>query len=184
MVLRKMLIKIICFLCLISLFGCKAKTSCTDFTDRQTATNKKSKTNMQTTGKKNETNKQTINKESEISKIRINDTEDGIIVDDLLDCVEMLGKTAAEIGIPRKVIDTESKFYIKTYIDGYIFGTEDYGILHFDDIENNAEDYLAKSIWIHVKNVGYAECKRQLSIKFGNPIEEGENPLLRSMEEL
>ena len=176
MVLRKMLIKIICFLCLISLFGCKAKTSCTDFTDRQTATNKKSKTNMQTTGKKNETNKQTINKESEISKIRINDTEDGIIVDDLLDCVEMLGKTAAEIGIPSEVINDESKYYIKTYLDGNIFGTEDYGILHFDERGSAKSDYLAKSIWIHVKNVGYDECKIQLSNKFGDPIDEGDNP--------
>jgi hypothetical protein len=44
----------------------------------------------------------------------------------------MLGKTATEIGIPREVINIKSEFYIHTYIDGYIFGTQNYGVLHFD----------------------------------------------------
>ncbi|MGB4610099.1 MAG: hypothetical protein ACOX3H_04860 [Saccharofermentanales bacterium] len=202
---KKMFTKIICFLCLLCLIGCTDKTAGTDYTDKQT-TNKDSLTTKQTTSNKESlttkqkttnresltsdkesittkqttTNKEnvTTNKESLTKMIKINNTGDGVIVDDLLECVEMLGKTAADIGIPSKVINDESKYYIKTYIDGNIFGTEDYGILHFDDMGSTKDDYLAKSIWIHVKNVGYEECKRQLSIKFGNPIEEGENPFV------
>ncbi|NLJ70420.1 MAG: hypothetical protein GX328_03015 [Clostridiaceae bacterium] len=183
MVIKKMSIKIICFLFLLCLIGCTDKTAGTDYTNKQTKnkdsiTNKQTTTNKEslTTDKGSATNKQTSNKGGEMNKIRINATGDGIIVEDLLDCVEMLGKTAAEIGIPSEVINDESKYYIKTYIDGNIFGTEDYGILHFADVGSDKNDYLAKSIWIHVKNVGYDECKRQLSKKFGDPIEEGENP--------
>lgn len=171
---KKIFTKIICFLCLLCLIGCTDKTDGTDYTDKQT-TNKDRITTKQTTSNKENV---TTNKESLTKMININNTGDGVIVDDLLECVEMLGKTAAEIGIPSEVINDESKYYIKTYIDGNIFGTEDYGILHFDDMGSTKDDYLAKSIWIHVKNVGYGECKRQLSIKFGNPIEEGENPFV------
>jgi len=153
MTLRKLAIVMICCLCLLCFIGCKQDTADTDFT-----------------------NKQTINMDGETTMMTINDTADGIILDDLLESIEMLGKTATEIGIPREVINTEKSYYIKTYIDGYIFGTKDYGILQFDEMGDDKDDYLAKSIWIHVKKVGYDECKRQLSDKFGNPIKEGDNP--------
>ena len=172
MVLRKIFTRIICFLWLLCLIGCTDKTAGTDYTDKQT-TNKDSITYKQTT-----TNHEslTTSKESITKMIKVNNTGDGVIVDDILECVEMLGKTAAEIGIPSEVINDESKYYIKTYLDGNIFGTEDYGILHFDERGSAKSDYLAKSIWIHVKNVGYDECKIQLSNKFGDPIDEGDNP--------
>lgn len=167
MYLRKISIKLICFLCLLSLIGCKHKIADTDFMDQQI-------TNHQTTCP-SFVDKQTTNKQSGTQLMRTNDTQDGIFVDDLLDSIEMLGKTASETGIPREVIDTESKFYIHTYLDGNIFGTKDYGILHFDEME---DDYLAKSIWIHIGNLGYDECKTQLSKKFGNSTEEGEEPFV------
>lgn len=103
--------------------------------------------------------RQTAEKEGGAAMIRINDTGDGIVVDDLLACIEMLGKTAAEIGIPREVINIESKYYIRTYVDGSIFGTKDYGILQFDNARNDPDDYLMKRIWIHIKHSGYGECK-------------------------
>ena len=71
--------------------------------------------------------------DGETAMMVINDTADGIMLDDLLESIEMLGKTATEIGIPREVINTEKSYYIKTYIDGYIFGTKDYGILQFEE---------------------------------------------------
>ena len=149
MTLRKTTITIICFLRLIYFVAGM------DFVDGQTA-DKKNGTKM----------------------IRINHDGDGIIVDDLLECIEMLGQTSTEIGIPREVINTEIKAYIRTYVDGNIFGTKDYGILHFNEIGNDKDDYLAESIWIHVKHVGYDECKKRLSEKFGNPTGEGENPFV------
>jgi hypothetical protein len=100
MTLRKLAIVMICCLCLLCFIGCKQDTADTDFT-----------------------NKQTINMDGETTMMTINDTADGIILDDLLESIEMLGKTATEIGIPREVINTEKSYYIKTYIDGYIFGT-------------------------------------------------------------
>ena len=150
---RKTATLFICFLCLLCLAGCKPETDNTNNTDEQT----------------------TI-KESETEMIRMNETNDGVVVDDLLECIDMLGKTATEIGIPREVINNEKEYYIRTYVDGKIFGTEDYGILHFDYVDDDKNNYLAKGIWIHVKKVGYDECKMRLSEKFGNPTDEGENP--------
>lgn len=163
MTLRKMVITMICLLCLLCLGGCKHEPAGTNLTDKETTT---AENETQTTGIK----------ESETEMIGINDTRDGIIVDDILDCIDMLGKTAAEIGIPIEVINTESKYFTKTYIDGNIFGTKDYGVLYFGVVSNGKDDYLAESMWIHIKNVGYNECKSQLSKKFGNPISEGDNP--------
>jgi hypothetical protein len=167
MCLRKISIKLICFLCLLSLIGCKQKIADTDFGKKQTTNHQTTCTSL--------VDQQTTNKKSGTQLMIINETQDGIFVDDLLDSIEMLGKIASEIGIPREVIDTESKFYIHTYLDGNIFGTKDYGILHFDE---TADDYLAKSIWIHVGNLGYDECKTRLSKKYGNPTEEGEEPFV------
>ncbi len=149
MISRKTAIILTFLLCLLCFAGCKQGTVDTDT--------------------------QITTKESETNMMQINDTKDGIIVDDLLECVDMLGKAATEIGIPKEVINNEKSYYIRTYVDGNIFGTKDYGILQFD-VSNDQDDYLAKSIWIHVKHVGYDKCKIQLSEKFGNPVGEGEKP--------
>ena len=45
-------------------------------------------------------------------------------------------------------------------------------VLGFD----NVDDYVAKSIWLHIKKVGYDESKKQLTERFGSPTDEGENP--------
>ena len=80
MVFKRMTAKIICFLCiLLSLMGCKNEIGGTDFIDKQT------------TGKTDFADKQTVNKESQTEMIKINDTGDGILVDDLLECIDMLG---------------------------------------------------------------------------------------------
>lgn len=171
--LKRMATTIICFLCLLCFFGCNNELVDTDPVDRQTAA---TESETQTTRIKESETKTTVIKESETKMARINDTKDGIVVDDLLDCIDMLGKTATEIGIPIEVINTESKYFTKTYIDGNIFGTKDYGVLYFDVVSNGKDDYLAESMWIHIKNAGYNECKRQLSERFGNPISEGDNP--------
>ena len=171
--LRRMVTTIVCFLCLLCFFGCNKEPVDTDPVDRHTAATESEK---QATGIKESETKTTGIKESETKMIGINDTRDGIIVDDILDCIDMLGKTAAEIGIPIGVINTESKYFTKTYIDGNIFGTKDYGVLYFDVVSNGKDDYLAESMWIHIKNISYNECKRQLSERFGNPISEGDNP--------
>ncbi len=155
MALRKKTIMVICFLCLLCLTGCKHEIVGTDVLDSRTD-----------------------DKASGTQMMQINDTKDGILVADILECIEMLGKTAQEIGIPREVINIESKSYIRTYVDGNIFGTKDYGILHFEDMGTDKDGYLAKSIWIHIKNAGYDECKRRLSEKFGSPVDEGENPFV------
>lgn len=88
----------------------------------------------------------------------------------------MLGKTATEIGIPRKAIDTEHSFYIATYIDGNIFGVKGYADLLFDDLSEGKDDYLAEKLWIYTKELNYDECKILLSEKFGEPLGEVEIP--------
>ncbi len=45
--------------------------------------------------------------------------------------------------------------------------------------KDGQDDYLTKSIWIHIKNVGYAGCKSQLSEKNGNLVEESEEPFVK-----
>lgn len=151
----KNITKLIFFLILLCLIGCKHDNAILDLVDNTLV----SKTN-----------------ESEMNNV--NDTKGGFVVDDLLDSIEMLGKTASEIGIPREIIDTKSKYLISTYLDGHIFGTEDYGILFFYDVTENVDDYVAKNIWIRIKKVGYDECKKQLTKRFGSPTDEGENPFV------
>lgn len=148
---RKIAIMMICILSLLCLLGCQEKADNTDPVDEK------------------------INKEDvETGRFILNDSKDGIVVDDLLESIEMLGKTAEEIGIPRKVINTESKVTIKMYIDGNIFGMEDYGILYFDETDD--DQFVVERAWIHIKKTSYDECKGRLSEKLGNPVEEGNTP--------
>lgn len=149
----KSIAKLICFLFLLCLIGCKQDNAILDLDENNL-----------------------IDKTNEAEMNTIDETKGGFVVDDLLDSIEMLGKTASEIGIPREIINTESKYFISTYLDGHIFGTEHYGILYFDNVTDNVDDYVAKSIWIHIKKVEYDESKRQLTERFGNPTDEGENP--------
>ena len=149
----KNIAKLICFLFLLCLIGCKRDNAISDLVDNTL-----------------------VDKTNEAEMNTIDDTEDGFVVGDLLDSIEMLGKTASQIGIPRVIINTKSEYSISAYLDGHIFGTEDYGILYFDDVTDNVDDYVAKSIWLHIKKVGYDESKKQLTERFGSPTDEGENP--------
>ncbi len=116
---------VICLLCLLCLIGCNHETADTDYTATQTNT-----------------------KESETKMTQTKETVESIIVDDLLECIDMLGKTAAEIGIPREAIDTKHSFYIATYINGNIFGVKGYADLLYDDLSEGKDDYLAEKLWI------------------------------------
>lgn len=148
---RKLAIMMICILSLLCLLGCQEKAESTDPVYE--------KTNIE---------------DDETGRFKSNDSKDGIVLDDLLDSIDMLGKTAKEIGIPKGVINTESKVTIKTYMDGNIFGMEDYGILFFDETDN--EQFVVERAWIHIKETSYNECKGLLNEKFGDPVEEVYTP--------
>ncbi len=155
----KSVTKVICFLSLLCLMGCQQDTTNSDMIDNG------------------------LNNQNDAKKLlKINDSKDGVVVDDLLDSMEMLGKTASEIGIPKEIIKTESKSFITTYLDGYIFGTKDYGILNFENLNKKSDDYLAKSVWIHIKELNYEESNKQLRERFGEPVEDGQNPYVKSGE--
>ncbi len=169
MALRRMATTMICLLCLLCLFGCNKEPVDTDPVDKQTAA---TESETQATGVKESETKTTEIKDSEIKMTGINDTRDGIIVDDLLECIDMLGKTATEIGIPREAINAERKYYISAHIDGNIFGVKGEAELLFDDVSDDRDDYLAKTLCIFTKNLNYDECKIRLSEKFCEPLGE------------
>lgn len=147
MALRKTVLKLlICFLCLVCLAGCKHDTDSVD-----------SRTTIM---------------ESETEMTQTRETAESIIADDLLECIDMLGKTATEIGIPREAINAERKYYISAHIDGNIFGVKGEAELLFDDVSDDRDDYLAKTLCIFTKNLNYDECKIRLSEKFCEPLGE------------
>lgn len=131
----------ICILSLLCLAGCQEKAGNIDTIDVKS-------------GKE----------EGKTEMLRLNDSKDGVLLDDLLDSLEMLGKTTEDTGIPIEALNMEINPIIKTYIDGNIFGTEDYGILYFDKTDDG-ERLVVESIWIHIKNMSYADCKHQLTEK-------------------
>lgn len=153
MTIRKMAVTTICLLCLFYLIGCKQEITGTDFSDTQE-----------------------VHEGNGTSMMKMTDSKDGVLMDDLLESIDMLGKTATAIGIPVEAINSESALLNKTYIEGTIFETADYGVVYFDKLGPGREDYLVTDIWLHIKNVDYDECKRLLSETFGDPIEEGESP--------
>ena len=148
---RNLAIIMICIFSLLCLLRCQERVESTDPVKGETST-----------------------EEGETGMLKINDSKDGIVIDDLLESIKMLGITAEGIGIPRKVIDTESKVTIKTNIHGNIFGMEDYGILFFDETDD--DQLVVERAWIHIKETSYDECKGLLSEKFGDPIEKGDIP--------
>lgn len=151
MALRNTAMKLVtCFLCLVCLTGCQHGT---DSEDSRTTTT-----------------------ESETEMTQAKETVESIVVDDLLECIDMLGKTATEIGIAREAIDTEHSFYIATYFDGNIFGVKGYADLLFDDVSDSNDDYLAKQLLIFTKEINYDECKIRLAEKFGDPLGETSIP--------
>ena len=113
----------------------------------------------------------------------INDTADGNILDDLLESIEMLGKTATEIGIPREVINTEKSYYIKTYIDGYIFGTKDYAYCILT-IWATIRMIILRKVFGYTLKVGYDECKDNFLISLATRSKRVTTLMLKSMEEL
>ncbi len=82
-----------------------------------------------------------------------NDSKDGIVINDILECRHFIGKTAEEAGIQESLIRKESYGLPQTYADGQIFGLKDYGIIYFlKDYEGNIGP--VESLWVHVKETG------------------------------
>ncbi|MDI9470111.1 MAG: hypothetical protein QM296_07890 [Bacillota bacterium] len=104
------------------------------------------------------------------------DRVENIRLDDLLQGIDMLGKTAAESGIPKCAVSIERKYYPQTVIIGNIFGVEGSATLYFSDVRDGADDCRAKRLWILTSNLNFDECKDRLSEKFGKPLAEGEIP--------
>ncbi len=109
----------------------------------------------------------------------VNETNDGILIDDILDCKEMLGKTPEEAGIPATVIDTKSFPFPKTYADGNIFGIKDYGVIYFSKDDAGEPDKV-DSVWIHVKGAGFEHYRDELEKLYGQPVDEGETPYVEA----
>ncbi len=109
----------------------------------------------------------------------VNETNDGILIDNILDCKNMLGMTAKEAGIPETVIDTKSFPFPKTYADGKIFGMKDYGVIYFSKDDSGEPDKV-DSIWIHVKEMGFEQCMEELERLYGQPLDEGETPYVEA----
>lgn len=109
----------------------------------------------------------------------VNDSKDGIVIDDILECRHFIGKTAEEAGIQESLIRKESYGLHQTYADGQIFGLKDYGIIYFSkDYEGNTG--LIDSLWIHVKGIGFEKCCEALQKLFGDPVSEGEEPYVEA----
>ncbi len=109
----------------------------------------------------------------------VNETNDGVLIEDILDCRDMLGKKPEEAGIPVTVIDTKSFPVPKTYADGNIFGLKDYGVIYFSR-DDAGEPDQADSIWIHIKGVGFEQCREELEKLYGKPFDEGETPYVEA----
>ncbi len=109
----------------------------------------------------------------------VNETNDGILIDDILDCKDMLGMTAEEAGIPETVIDTKSFPVPKTYADGKIFGKKDYGVIYFSKNDSGEPD-IVDSVWIHIKEMGFEQCREELVKLYGQPHDEGESPYVEA----
>ena len=109
----------------------------------------------------------------------VNETNDGILTDDILDCKDMLGMSAKEAGIPGTVIDTKSFPVPKTYVDGKIFDTKDYGVIYFSKNDSGEPDKV-DSIWIHIKGMGFDQCFEELKKLYGQPPDEGETPYVEA----
>ena len=109
----------------------------------------------------------------------VNDSKDGVVIDDILECRHFIGKTAEEAGIQEYLIRKESYGLPQTYADGQIFGLKDYGIIYFSkDYEGNTGP--VESLWIHIKETGFEECREALQKLFGDPVSEGEEPYVEA----
>lgn len=109
----------------------------------------------------------------------INETKDGIVIDDILECRHFIGKTAEEAGIPDDVIKKESYGLPQVYADGQIFGSKDYGIVYFAK-DSDGNTGAIDSLWIHVKETGFEKCQEELQKLFGDPVSEGEEPYVEA----
>ncbi|MBR2742148.1 MAG: hypothetical protein IKD89_01000 [Clostridia bacterium] len=135
-----------------------------------------------TDGAKNEPKNDTADAasiESAEGGLPVNETNDGVNIDDLLDCAGFLGLTPQEAGIPNAVIDDSSGVIIKTYADGGIFGVKDYAVIYFAR-GADGEELRVESVWIHVKGVGFDKCRGELAAKYGEPLFEGEEPYVEA----
>ncbi len=104
----------------------------------------------------------------------VNETGDGVKVADLMEARAFIGLTAREAGIPESVI-AASEGMGKTYVDGRVFGEEDYAVIYFGaDADGGPE--TVESVWLHVKNTPFEKCREELSALFGEPYDEGEEP--------
>lgn len=115
-----------------------------------------------------------VNTEIPGSKPTSEENNAGFIVGELLDTYEFLGKSTSEIGIPTELLQKRYSEYT-AYLDGTILGTTDYAIIHTNE-EASAESSVAESIWIHVGKVSYDDCRLALIERFGEPLDEGEEP--------
>ncbi len=109
----------------------------------------------------------------------VNETNDGVLVEDLMDCADMIGKTVDEAGIPDNVIVKVVGSTEKTYADGMIFGSKDYAIIWIDSNYGNGPETVS-NIWIHCKEVPYDNCLKGLSGLYGEPVFAGENPYVEA----
>ncbi len=109
----------------------------------------------------------------------VNETNDGVLIDDILDCKDMLGMTAKEAGIPETVIDTKTFPVPKTYAAGKILGMKDYGVIYFSKNDSGEPDKI-NHIWIHIKEKGFEQCRGELEKLYGQPFDEGETPYVEA----
>ena len=104
---------------------------------------------------------------------KIEENNDGFVVGDLLATYELLGKTKEEMGIPDELIRSYAGWE-EAYLDGTLLTTTDYGVIHFKPNDSNI--LVADSIWIHVGEVKYQDCLKALIERFGEPIDDGQEP--------
>lgn len=148
--------KMICFLCLLCLMGCHQEAAGTDSTSGLTGTG-----------------------ESETEMTETDTVIGSIMRDDLLECIDMLGRTVSEIGIPEAAVSIERKYYPQTEISGNLFGVKGDATLYFHDARDRGDDYLARRLWITTRHLNFDECRKRLCETYGNPAAEGEIPYAR-----
>ncbi|MBR1443568.1 MAG: hypothetical protein IJ583_08550 [Firmicutes bacterium] len=119
----------------------------------------------------------TVNKESGENMLAVNETNDGVLINDLMSCTALLGKTAQQAGIPESVLNGLSTDTFRTYADGNIFGVKDYGIIYLSsDICDDSQPPKVTRVWIHIKDLDYSKCREELIKLYGEPLMQGEEP--------
>ena len=92
-------------------------------------------------------------------------------LDDILDCIYLVGRTLSECGIPESCVSDDGT---ELLVDGGLFGAFAYGGLPL--VSEASKEPVMDSFYAVTKDAGMDTLKEQLEARFGAPVSEGEEP--------